>query len=87
MTGSINTNIQTQHTKSQVMEDKELKDQIFRVYFYHGKADGKGKYQKGYVKVTATNQKEARDKAIKMGPNEGIKVVKWNNAMVLDKDQ
>jgi len=69
------------------MENQELKDQIFRVYFSHGKADSNGKYQKGFVKVTATSHKEARDKAIEMGPSERIKVVKWNNAMVLDKDQ
>ena len=56
--------------------DNQSKNQIFRVYYSHGKADSKGKYQKGYVKVTATSHKEARDKAIEMGPNERIKVIK-----------
>lgn len=69
------------------MKNQEVISQIFRVYFSYGKTNSKGKYQKGFVKVTAKSHKEAREKAIEMGPSERIKVVKWNNAMLLDKDQ
>lgn len=81
------TKIQIRYMKSQDKKNQETKDQIFRVYFSYGKANSKGKYQKGFVKVTATSHKEAREKAIEMGPSERIKVLKWNNVMLLDKDQ
>jgi len=67
--------------------NQESKQQIFRVYYSFGKPNAKGKYQTDYVKVTAADHKEAREKAKQMGVNERRKVVKWFNVLNLDKDQ
>lgn len=51
---------------------------IYRVYYLHGqKNERTGKYLSSFVRVTATDGKEALAKAKKMGVTGNHRLVRW----------
>ena len=64
--------------KKQNNQEEEHELGIYKVSYLHGNKNKRtGKYPSAFVRVTATNPKEALSKAKKMGISGNHRLVKW----------